>query len=220
MAISSAEHGIARRGLMLVISSPSGAGKSSIARLLLEDREMDLSLSVSVTTRARRPSEVEGRHYHFISIAEFERLRDSDALIEWAEVHGNFYGTLRETAETALADGHDMLFDIDWQGADQLQAKMPADVVSIFVLPPSMKELESRLHRRAEDSVEVIETRLKNARIEIQKWSKYDYIVINEDLNRSYSAVKAIVTAERLRRDRRPGLFDFVDHLLDEPADQ
>lgn len=220
MAISSAEHGVARRGLMLVVSSPSGAGKSSIARLLLEDREMNLSLSVSVTTRARRPSEVEGVHYHFISVAEFERLRDSDALIEYAEVHGNFYGTLRATAEDALADGQDMLFDIDWQGADQLQAKMPADVVSIFVLPPSMKELQSRLHRRAEDSVEVIETRLHNARLEIQKWSKYDYIVINEDLNRSYSSVKAIVTAERLRRDRRPGLFDFVDQLLDETAAQ
>ena len=220
MAISSAEHGVARRGLMLVVSSPSGAGKSSIARLLLEDREMNLSLSVSVTTRARRPSEVEGVHYHFISVAEFERLRDSDALIEYAEVHGNFYGTLRATAEDALADGQDMLFDIDWQGADQLQAKMPADVVSIFVLPPSMKELQSRLHRRAEDSVEVIETRLHNARVEIQKWSKYDYIVINEDLNRSYSAVKAIVTAERLRRDRRPGLFDFVDQLLDETTAQ
>ncbi|MBB6260223.1 guanylate kinase [Paenochrobactrum gallinarii] len=220
MAISSTENGVSRRGLMLVISSPSGAGKSSIARLLLEDREMNLSLSVSVTTRARRPSEVEGVHYHFISVAEFERLRDSDALIEYAEVHGNFYGTLRATAEDALADGQDMLFDIDWQGADQLQAKMPADVVSIFVLPPSMKELQSRLHRRAEDSVEVIETRLHNARVEIQKWSKYDYIVINEDLNRSYTAVKAIVTAERLRRDRRPGLFDFVDQLLNEPAAQ
>ena len=220
MAISSTENGVPRRGLMMVISSPSGAGKSSIARLLLEDREMNLSLSVSVTTRARRPSEVEGVHYHFISVAEFERLRDSDALIEYAEVHGNFYGTLRATAEDALADGQDMLFDIDWQGADQLQAKMPADVVSIFVLPPSMKELQSRLHRRAEDSVEVIETRLHNARVEIQKWSKYDYIVINEDLNRSYPAVKAIVTAERLRRDRRPGLFDFVDQLLNEPAAQ
>lgn len=218
MAISSTEHGVARRGLMLVISSPSGAGKSSIARLLLEDREMNLSLSVSVTTRARRPSEVEGVHYHFISVAEFERLRDSDALIEWAQVHGNFYGTLRSTAETALAEGQDMLFDIDWQGADQLQTKMPADVVSIFVLPPSMKELQSRLHRRAEDTVDVIETRLNNARFEIEKWSKYHYIIINEDLNHSYDAVKSIVKAERLRRDRRPGLLNFVDQLLNEPA--
>ncbi|MGU3574844.1 guanylate kinase [Brucellaceae bacterium C25G] len=218
MAISSTEHGVARRGLMLVISSPSGAGKSSIARLLLEDREMNLALSVSVTTRARRPSEVEGVHYHFISVAEFERLRDSDALIEWAQVHGNFYGTLRSTAEKALAEGQDMLFDIDWQGADQLQTKMPADVVSIFVLPPSMKELQSRLHRRAEDTVDVIETRLNNARFEIEKWSKYHYIIINEDLNHSYDAVKSIVKAERLRRDRRPGLLNFVDQLLNEPA--
>lgn len=218
MAISFVENAVARRGLMLVISSPSGAGKSTIARLLLEDRDMDLSLSVSVTTRARRPSEIEGIHYHFITVREFERLRDSDALIEWAEVHGNFYGTLRETAENALADGRDMLFDIDWQGADQLQAKMPADVVSIFILPPTMRELSLRLNRRAEDAAEVIETRLNNARFEIQKWSKYDYIVINEDLNLSYAAVKSIVMAERLRRDRRPGLFEFVNGLIEEDS--
>ncbi|MBX8824667.1 guanylate kinase [Ochrobactrum sp. SFR4] len=216
MAISFVENAVARRGLMLVISSPSGAGKSTIARLLLEDRDMDLSLSVSVTTRPRRASEIEGVHYHFKSVREFERLRDSDALIEWAEVHGNYYGTLRETAENALADGRDMLFDIDWQGAEQLQAKMPADVVSIFILPPTMKELQMRLNRRAEDTPEVIETRLNNARFEIQKWSKYDYIVINEDLNQSYAAVKSIVMAERLRRDRRPGLFEFVNGLLEE----
>ena len=216
MAISFVENAVARRGLMLVISSPSGAGKSTIARLLLEDRDMDLSLSVSVTTRQRRASEIEGVHYHFKSVREFERLRDSDALIEWAEVHGNYYGTLRETAENALADGRDMLFDIDWQGAEQLQAKMPADVVSIFILPPTMKELQMRLNRRAEDTPEVIETRLNNARFEIQKWSKYDYIVINEDLNHSYAAVKSIVMAERLRRDRRPGLFEFVNGLLEE----
>ncbi|WP_420962226.1 guanylate kinase [Brucella sp. IR073] len=216
MASRSIEGGIKRRGLMMVISSPSGAGKSTIARLLLEDKEMDLSLSISVTTRPRRPSEIEGVHYHFISVREFERLRDSNALIEWAEVHGNFYGTLRETAENALADGRDMLFDIDWQGADQLQEKMPADVVSIFILPPTMRELQQRLNRRAEDTPDVIETRLRNARFEIEKWSKYDYIVINEDLNRSYASVKAIVSAERLRRDRRPGLFEFVQGLLEE----
>ncbi|WOC15119.1 guanylate kinase [Pseudochrobactrum sp. MP213Fo] len=216
MAISFVDNTVARRGLMLVISSPSGAGKSTIARLLLEDREMDLSLSVSVTTRPRRASEIEGVHYHFNTVREFERLRDSDALIEWAEVHGNYYGTLRETAENALADGRDMLFDIDWQGAEQLQAKMPADVVSIFILPPTMKELQMRLNRRAEDTPEVIQTRLDNARFEIQKWSKYDYIVVNEDLNRSYAAVKSIVMAERLRRDRRPGLFEFVNGLIEE----
>ena len=216
MVTSSIEGSIKRRGLMMVISSPSGAGKSTIARLLLEDKEMDLSLSVSVTTRPRRPSEIEGIHYHFISVREFERLRDGNALIEWAQVHGNFYGTLRETAEHALAEGRDMLFDIDWQGADQLQEKMPADVVSIFILPPTMHELQQRLNRRAEDTPKVIETRLHNARFEIAKWSKYDYIVVNEDLNRSYASVKAIVSAERLRRDRRPGLFDFVQGLLEE----
>lgn len=216
MAISSVEHGIARRGLMVVISSPSGAGKSTIARQLLSDTDMNLSLSVSVTTRERRPSEIDGVHYHFITKREFERRRDNDELIEWAEVHGNFYGTLRQTAEEALADGKDMLFDIDWQGAEQLQAKMPADVVSIFILPPTMRELQNRLNRRAEDTADVIETRLQNARFEIQKWSKYDYIVINEDLQRSYAGIKGIIIAERLRRDRRPGLFEFVEGLLEE----
>lgn len=216
MAISSVEHGIARRGLMVVISSPSGAGKSTIARQLLSDADMNLSLSVSVTTRERRSSEIEGTHYHFITKREFERRRDNDELIEWAEVHGNFYGTLRQTAEEALADGKDMLFDIDWQGAEQLQAKMPADVVSIFILPPTMRELQNRLNRRAEDTADVIETRLQNARFEIQKWAKYDYIVINEDLQRSYAGIKGIIIAERLRRDRRPGLFEFVEGLLEE----
>ncbi|TAZ18446.1 guanylate kinase [Rhizobium ruizarguesonis] len=206
---------IARRGLMLVISSPSGAGKSTIARTLLEtDRQ--IGLSVSVTTRQRRPSEVEAVHYHFKSVREFERLRDSDALLEWAEVHGNFYGTPREPVEQAIAEGRDMLFDIDWQGAQQLQEKMSADVVSIFVLPPTMTELQSRLHRRAEDSEEVIQTRLANSRAEIAHWREYDYVIINDDLNAAFDAVQSIVKAERLRRDRRHGMFDFVRELLEE----
>ncbi|TBA89528.1 guanylate kinase [Rhizobium ruizarguesonis] len=206
---------IARRGLMLVISSPSGAGKSTIARTLLEtDRQ--IGLSVSVTTRQRRPSEVEDVHYHFKSVREFERLRDSDALLEWAEVHGNFYGTPREPVEQAMAEGRDMLFDIDWQGAQQLQEKMSADVVSIFVLPPTMTELQSRLHRRAEDSEEVIQTRLANSRAEIAHWREYDYVIINDDLNAAFDAVQSIVKAERLRRDRRHGMFDFVRELLEE----
>ncbi|NRP71098.1 Guanylate kinase [Ensifer psoraleae] len=206
---------IARRGLMLVISSPSGAGKSTIARNLLE-ADPELSISVSVTTRARRPSEIEGRHYFFKSIREFEALRATDSLLEWAEVHGNFYGTPRDAVEAAMAEGRDMLFDIDWQGAQQLQEKMGGDVVSIFILPPSMAELQSRLHRRAEDSEEVIATRLANSRAEIEHWREYDYIVVNDDLDRAFSAVRAIVEAERLRRDRRPGLFDFVNRLLTE----
>ncbi|MBX5157357.1 MULTISPECIES: guanylate kinase [unclassified Rhizobium] len=206
---------IARRGLMLVISSPSGAGKSTIARTLLE-QDRQIGLSVSVTTRQRRPSEVEDVHYHFKSVREFERLRDSDALLEWAEVHGNFYGTPREPVEQAMAEGRDMLFDIDWQGAQQLQEKMSADVVSIFVLPPTMTELQSRLHRRAEDSEEVIQTRLANSRAEIAHWREYDYVIINDDLNAAFDAVQSIVKAERLRRDRRHGMFDFVRELLEE----
>ncbi|MBB3453789.1 guanylate kinase [Rhizobium sp. BK313] len=206
---------IARRGLMLAISSPSGAGKSTIARTLL-DTDKQVGLSVSVTTRQRRPSEIAGVHYHFVSLREFERLRDSDSLLEWAEVHGNFYGTPREPVETAMAEGRDMLFDIDWQGAQQLQEKMPADVVSIFVLPPTMTELQSRLHRRAEDSEEVIATRLANSRAEIAHWREYDYVIINDDLNAAFDAVQSIVKAERLRRDRRHGMFDFVRGLLEE----
>ncbi|WP_037153411.1 guanylate kinase [Rhizobium freirei] len=206
---------IARRGLMLAISSPSGAGKSTIARTLL-DKDKQVSLSVSVTTRQRRPSEIEGVHYHFVSQREFERLRDSDSLLEWAEVHGNFYGTPREPVETAMSEGRDMLFDIDWQGAQQLQEKMPADVVSIFVLPPTMTELQSRLHRRAEDSEEVIAMRLANSRAEIAHWREYDYVIINDDLNVAFDAVQSIVKAERLRRDRRHGMFDFVRDLLEE----
>lgn len=209
---------IRRRGLMLVLSSPSGAGKSTIARNLLED-DPSFELSISVTTRARRGSEIDGRHYHFRSPRQFEIMRDNDELLEWAEVHGNFYATPRAPAEKALAEGRDMLFDIDWQGAEQLREKMRADIVSIFILPPSMGELKDRLRRRAEDQDSVIAARLQNARDEIEHWRDYDYIVINEDLDTAFSEVKAIVTAERLRRDRRPGLFDFVTGLLDEKLD-
>ncbi|MDH4412821.1 MAG: guanylate kinase [Rhizobium sp.] len=204
---------IARRGLMLVISSPSGAGKSTIARTLM-DKDKQIGLSVSVTTRQRRQSEIEGVHYQFVSQREFERLRDSDSLLEWAQVHGNYYGTPREAVETAMGEGRDMLFDIDWQGAQQLQEKMSADVVSIFILPPTMAELQSRLHRRAEDTEEVIQTRLNNSRAEIAHWREYDYVIVNDDLNSAFDAVQSIVKAERLRRDRRHGLFDFVEGLI------
>jgi len=204
---------IARRGLMLVISSPSGAGKSTIARTLME-RDRQIGMSVSVTTRQRRQSEIEGVHYHFVSQREFERMRDSDSLLEWAEVHSNFYGTPRDPVELAMSEGRDMLFDIDWQGAQQLQDKMKGDVVSIFILPPTMAELQSRLHRRAEDTEQVIQTRLENSRAEISHWREYDYVIVNDDLDAAFDAVQSIVKAERLRRDRRHGLFDFVSDLV------
>ena len=204
---------IARRGLMLVISSPSGAGKSTISRTLMTN-DGQIGMSVSVTTRQRRQSEIEGVHYHFVSQREFERMRDSDSLLEWAEVHGNFYGTPRDPVELAMSEGRDMLFDIDWQGAQQLQDKMKADVVSIFILPPTMAELQSRLHRRAEDTEQVIQTRLENSRAEISHWREYDYVIVNDDLDAAFDAVQSIVKAERLRRDRRHGLFDFVSDLV------
>ncbi len=215
MAVNDVGARIRRRGLMLVLSSPSGAGKSTIARNLLE-ADKAFELSVSVTTRPRRGSEIDGRHYHFRTMREFEILRDNDELLEWAEVHGNFYATPREPAERAMAEGRDMLFDIDWQGAKQLRDKMRGDIVSIFILPPSMAELKARLKRRAEDQDAVIETRLRNARDEIEHWGEYDFVVINDDLDRAFTEITGIVTAERLRRDRRPGLFDFVSGLMDE----
>jgi guanylate kinase len=218
MADKSLASSIRRRGLMLVLSSPSGAGKSTISRNLLES-DHSFELSISVTTRARRGSEIDGRHYHFRTQREFENMRDNDELLEWAEVHGNFYATPRGPAERALAEGRDMLFDIDWQGAEQLREKMRADIVSIFILPPSMGELKGRLRRRAEDADDVIQARLSNARAEIEHWRDYDYIVVNDDLDAAFAEVQAIVTAERLRRDRRPGLFDFVTGLLDEKLD-
>jgi guanylate kinase len=209
----SASADIARRGIMLVVSSPSGAGKTTLTRNLLETEE-NVTLSVSVTTRERRTSEIDGVHYHFISRRRFESMRDSDELLEHAEVHGNFYGTPREPVEKALAAGKDMLFDIDWQGTQQLYAKMRADVVSVFVLPPSAQELKHRLERRAEDSGDVIIRRLKNAAQEIPHWTEYDYVLVNRDLDKSFARLRAILTAERLRRVLKPNLEHFVDELL------
>lgn len=218
MADSSKLDGIRRRGLMLVLSSPSGAGKSTIARNLLEN-DKGFELSVSVTTRPRRSSEIDGVHYHFRTRREFDNLRANDELLEWAEVHGNYYATPREPAERAMNEGRDMLFDIDWQGAEQLREKMQGDIVSVFILPPSMSELKVRLQRRAEDDAETISRRLANARNEIEHWRDYDYVVINRDLDRAYQQVLSIVAAERLRRDRSLGLFDYVMRLLDEKVD-
>jgi guanylate kinase len=204
---------IARRGIMLVVSSPSGAGKTTLTRNLLEQEE-NVSLSISVTTRPRRSSEIEGSHYYFISKRRFEAMRDSDELLEWAEVHGNYYGTPREPVEKALAAGRDMLFDIDWQGTQQLYAKMRSDVVSVFVLPPSANELKARLERRAEDSGAIITQRLRNAAQEIPHWNEYDYVLVNRDLNKSFARLRAILMAERLKRVQKPDIEKFVAKLL------
>lgn len=205
---------ITRRGLMLVLSSPSGAGKSTIARNLLRD-DPDITLSVSVTTRARRGSEIDGKDYHFISEREFEIMRDNGRLLEWAEVHGNYYGTPFDPVQQAMDEGRDMLFDIDWQGALQMFEAARADIVSIFILPPSMAELRNRLIRRAEDAEDVIERRLENSKVEMQHWNEYEYPLINDDLDACFADVKAILRAERLRRDRRAaGMAGFVDGLL------
>lgn len=202
-----------RRGVMLVLSSPSGAGKSSISRALLEEEHDRLFLSISVTTRPRRPSEVDGIHYEFIDVDRFIRMREGGELLEWAEVHGNHYGTPSAPVEAALAKGRDVIFDIDWQGAQQLHERMRDDVVSVFVLPPSMTELKTRLERRAEDDAGIIEQRLTNAREEIGHWHEYDYIIINDDLDRSLTAVRSILVAERHRRRRVSGLADFITRL-------
>jgi guanylate kinase len=204
---------ITRRGIMLVLSSPSGAGKTTLTRNLLEQEE-NVALSVSVTTRARRPSEIDGVHYHFVSKQQFEGMRDSGQLLEWAEVHGNYYGTPREPVEKALSAGRDVLFDIDWQGTQQLYEKMPNDVVSVFVLPPSADELKMRLERRAEDSEGVISERLRNAAEEFRHWNEYDYILVNRDLDKSFTRLRSILTAERLKRVKMPNLEKFVAKLL------
>jgi guanylate kinase len=202
-----------RRGLMLIVSSPSGAGKTTLTRLLLEE-DKAIELSISVTTRPRRTSEVDKIHYHFIDASTFEHMREAGELLEWAKVHGNYYGTPRKPVEQALARGEDMMFDIDWQGTQQIGEKMRADVVSVFVLPPSMAELKARLERRAEDSPEVIERRLTNAREEIAQWGSYDYVLINDDLERTFEQLKAILVAERLKRERQVGLDRFINDLL------
>ena len=207
---------IPRRGLMLILSSPSGAGKSTLTRQLVEDQP-DVRLSVSVTTRPKRASEIDGKHYRFITVDEFEALRERGDLLESAEVHGNFYGTPRKPVETALAAGRDVLFDIDWQGTRQIMAKMREDVVAVFVLPPSMAELKMRLERRAEDAPDTIRKRLRNARDEIAQWGLYDYLIVNDDLGRAFSGVQAILAAERMKRERLVGAKAFLDTLLGAP---
>lgn len=197
---------------MLVLASPSGAGKSSISRTIFE-QDPNIRLSVSVTTRARRSDEVDGKHYHFIDIATFERMKEDGELLEWAEVHGNFYATPRARVEERLANGNDILFDIDYQGTLQLYEKCRADMVTVFILPPSIKELRKRLERRAQDSQEVIARRLKNARVEMEHYAEYDYVIVNEDLEVSCARVRSILAAARLKRERLTQLDNFVKDL-------
>jgi guanylate kinase len=209
---------IARRGIMLIVSSPSGAGKTTLTRNLLteenKEKKDSVTLSVSVTTRARRTSEIDGVHYKFLTRREFELMRDGGELLEWAEVHGNFYGTPRGPVETALSEGRDVLFDIDWQGTQQLYKTMRSDVVSVFVLPPTAEELKFRLERRAEDTPEIIERRLRNAAEEIPHWDEYDYVLVNRDVQKSLARLRGILTAERLQRVRKETIQEFVDELL------
>lgn len=201
-----------RRGLMLILSSPSGAGKTTISRLLLE-HDRDIQMSVSVTTRPRRPTEIEGRDYFFIDKHKFDRLARDGDLLEHANVFDQYYGTPREPVEDALTQGRDVLFDIDWQGAQQLERSAKQDMVSIFILPPSIQELERRLRTRAQDSDEVVARRMARAHDEISHWREYDYVIVNEDVQASLNGVKAILAAERLRRDRQLHLPGFVDSL-------
>ncbi|GLK67578.1 guanylate kinase [Hansschlegelia plantiphila] len=208
---------LARRGVLLILSSPSGAGKSTLTRALL-DTDPDITLSISATTRAKRPSEADGVHYRFMKQREFDAMKAAGELLEWAEVHGNCYGTPREPVEQALAEGRDVLFDIDWQGTKQVCETMRADVATVFVLPPSAAELRSRLERRAEDSAEVITRRLRNAAVEIGHIDEYDYAVINDDFERCLNEIRAVLHAERIRRVRRPAITEFADGLVKELA--
>jgi guanylate kinase len=203
---------IARRGLMLVLSSPSGAGKTTLSRKLLEADPM-VDLSISVTTRRQRPGELAGEHYHFVDQASFDRMVAGAELLEWAQVFGNGYGTPRAPVEAALAQGRDVLFDIDWQGTQQLREKARGDLVSVFVLPPSIPELERRLHRRAQDTDEVIRARMAKVFDELSHWAEYDYVVINNAIDRAFTDVQAILAAERLKRERQTGLSTFVRGL-------
>ena len=200
---------IARRGLLYILSSPSGAGKTTLARRLVA-ADPNITLSVSVTTRKSRPGETDGVDYHFTDLASFEAMKTSGALLEWARVFDNFYGTPRAAVDAAIQAGRDVLFDIDWQGAQQLSEKMPGDVVRVFVLPPSGSVLETRLKSRAQDPPDVVARRMAAASAEISHWPEYDYVIVNTDLDDSVRAVTAILVAERLRRERLLGLSSFV----------
>ena len=204
---------LARRGLLFILSSPSGAGKTTISRMLLEADD-ELALSVSVTTRAPRPGEIDGVHYHFVDDAEFDRMVAEDDFYEWAPVFGHRYGTPKGRIRAALKKGQDFLFDIDWQGTQQLYQKDSQDVVRVFILPPSIAELERRLRSRGTDSDDVIASRMERARSEISHWDAYDYVVINDDMDRCFAKVRRILEAERMKRQRQTGLIPFVRELM------
>ena len=215
MAGASKKNGgpVMRRGLMLVLSSPSGAGKTTLSRRLLEV-DPSVALSISVTTRTKRSGEIDGRDYHFIDKPRFNQMVKNGDLLEWAEVFGNLYGTPRNPVETALAAGNDILFDIDWQGTQQLREKVRGDMASIFVLPPSITELERRLRQRAQDDEPVIKTRMAKAADELSHWAEYDYVVINDEIERAFADVRTILAAERLKRERQPALSGYVRGLI------
>jgi guanylate kinase len=205
-------NGVERRGLMFVLSSPSGAGKTTLSRMLIAETP-DLKMSVSATTRPMRPGEVEGRDYYFVDQKRFELMVANGELLEWATVFGNRYGTPRGPVEEALAAGKDVLFDIDWQGTQQLRSRSPNDVVSVFILPPSATALEQRLHTRAQDSDEVIRGRMKKAGDEMSHFDAYDYIVVNDNIGIAFESVRSILRAEQLKRERQIGLAGFVREL-------
>lgn len=210
--MNSAKTVIARRGLLLVMSSPSGAGKTTLSRALLAS-DHSIRMSVSVTTRPPRPGELDGKDYFFISKERFYEMRDQGDLLEWAEVFGNLYGTPRLPVEDALAKGRDVLFDIDWQGTQQLEQAMGDDLVRIFILPPTTDELRDRLIKRAQDSSSVVAKRMAEAAREMSHWAEYDYVIVNDDVATASAEITAILTAERLRRKRRVGLTEFVRKL-------
>jgi guanylate kinase len=202
-----------RRGLLIVLSSPSGAGKSTIARMLL-DADDDVTMSVSATTRPKRPGEIDDADYHFVDDAGFDRLIAAGEFVEWAPVFGYRYGTPKAPVKDALRQGRDILFDIDWQGTQQLHSAMGEDLVRIFILPPSMPELERRLHERGTDSDQVIADRMQRAASEISHWAEYDYVLVNADMEKCLGKVQTIVAAERLKRSRQVGLVTFVRDLV------